>query len=74
MKRIYSKDTDTLMFVFRDVNVGEELDHVDLDDQTSLELDCNGNPVGLTIEFAKGRGVLREHADEPASASSAAAG
>ncbi len=55
MKRIYSEDTDTLMFVFRDVPVGEELDHVDLDENASLELDCDGYPVGLTIEFAKQR-------------------
>ncbi|MDE2892366.1 MAG: hypothetical protein OXN86_07705 [Chloroflexota bacterium] len=64
MKRFYAKDTDTLMFVFRDVSAGEELDHVDLDDDTSLELDCDGYPVGLTIEFAKKRGVLPEHATE----------
>ena len=64
VKRIYAKDTDTLMFVFRDVQVEEELDHVDLDDDTSLELDCDGNPVALTIEFAKKRGVLPEHATE----------
>ena len=55
MKRFYAEDTDTLMFVFRDVEIGEELDHVDLDEDTSLELDCNGYPVGLTIESAKQR-------------------
>ena len=52
------------MFVFRNANVGEELDHVDLDDDTALELDCDGNPVALTIEFAKKRGVIPEHATE----------
>ena len=64
VKRFYSADTDTLMLVFRNANVGEELDHVDLDDDTSLELDCDGNPVALTIEFAKKRGVIPEHATE----------
>ena len=64
VKRFYAKDTDTLMFVFRNANVGEELDHVELDDDTALELDCDGNPVGLTIEFARERGVLPEHAAE----------
>lgn len=56
MNRIYSKDTDTLMFVFSDKRV---VDHVDLDYQTLLELDCDGNPVALTIEHAREREVLR---------------
>ena len=57
MKRIYSEDTDTLTFVFSDERV---VDHVDLDFQTLLELDCDGNPVALTIEHARERKVLPE--------------
>ncbi len=57
MKRFYSKDTDTLMFVFSDERV---TDYVDLDFQTLLELDCDGNPVALTIEHARERKVLPE--------------
>ena len=56
MYRIYSRDTDTLLFVFCDERV---VDHVDLDYQTLLELDCDGNPVALTIEHARERDVLR---------------
>lgn len=56
MNRIYSKDTDTLMFVFSDERI---TDVVDLDYQTLLELDCDGNPVALTIEHARERDVLR---------------
>ncbi len=56
MNRIYSKDTDTLLFVFSDERIA---DVVDLDYQTLLELDCDGNPVALTIEHAREREVLR---------------
>lgn len=59
MKRIYSKDTDTLLFVFSDERV---VDYVDLDYQTLLELDCDGNPVSLTIEHARKRGIGQENA------------
>ena len=57
MKRFYFKDTDTLLFVFSDKRV---TDIVDLDYQTLLELDCDGNPVALTIEHARERNVLPE--------------
>lgn len=65
MKRIYSEDTDTLMFVFSDERVA---DYVDLDYQTLLELDCDGNPVALTIEHARERKVLPELKVEEVSA------
>ncbi len=57
MNRIYSKDTDTLLFVFSDKRI---TDVIDLDYQTLLELDCDGNPVALTIEHARERKVLPE--------------
>ena len=44
MKRFYFKDTDTLLFEFSDKPIA---DYVDLDYQTLLELDCDGNPVAL---------------------------
>jgi uncharacterized protein YuzE len=65
VKRLYSKDTDTLLFVFSDER---GVDHVDLDYQTLLELDCDGNPVSLTIEHARKRNVLPEFEVEQLSA------
>ena len=55
MKRFYFKDTDTLVFEFSDERI---TDIIDLDYQTLLELDCDGNPVALTIEHARERNVL----------------
>ena len=57
MKRLYFKDTDTLVFEFSDELVTEIFD---LDYQTLLELDCDGNPVALTIEHARERNILPE--------------
>lgn len=57
MKRFYFKDTDTLLFEFSDEPIA---DYVDLDYQTLLELDCDGNPVALTIEHARERKVMPE--------------
>ncbi len=50
-------DTDTLLFVFSDERI---TDVIDLDYQTLFELDCDGNPVALTIEHARERNVLPE--------------
>ena len=52
MSHIYFKDTDTLVFDFSDEEI---VDYIDLDSETLLELDGNGNPVALTIEFARKR-------------------
>lgn len=57
MKRFYFKDTDTLVFEFSNERI---TDIIDLDYQTLLELDCDGNPVALTIEHARERNVLPE--------------
>ena len=57
MKRLYFKDTDTLLFVFSDKRIA---DVIDLDYQTLLELDCDGKPVALTIEHARERNLLPE--------------
>ncbi len=61
MKRFYFKDTDTLLFQFSDERT---VDHIDLDYQTLLELDCDGNPVALTIEHARERNILPDSAIE----------
>ena len=57
MERFYFKDTDTRVFEFSEERI---VDIVDLDYQTLLELDCDGNPVALTIEHARKRRVLPE--------------
>ena len=57
MRRFYFTDTDTLLFEFSDERA---VDYVDLDEQTLLELDCNGHPVVLTIEHARERNVVPE--------------
>ena len=72
MRRQYSKDSDTLLFEFGDTYIDGPIDHVDLDYQTSIEFDCEGNLVSQTIEHATERGVLTEGADESASACTAA--
>ena len=61
MKRLYFKDTDTLVFEFSDERI---TDIIDLDYQTLLELDCDGNPVALTIEHARERNILPDSAIE----------
>jgi uncharacterized protein YuzE len=56
MKIKYFQDTDTLYIEFRTVEVAETKD---LDENTLLDLDRDGNLCALTIEHA------REHADIP---------
>ncbi|MBI3249062.1 MAG: DUF2283 domain-containing protein [Deltaproteobacteria bacterium] len=56
MKIKYFQDTDTLYIELREVEVAETKD---LDENTLLDLDQNGNLCGLTIEHA------RERADSP---------
>ena len=57
MRRQYFKDSDTLSFSFGSFYVDGPIDHVDIDYQTALEFDCEGNLVELTIEHAKERGL-----------------
>ena len=56
MKIKYFQDTDTLYIELRQSEVVETRD---LDENTILDLDQNGNVCALTIEHA------REHADIP---------
>ena len=56
MKITYFQDTDTLYIEFRAGSVAETRD---LDENTLLELDAEGQVVALTVEHA------RERADVP---------
>ncbi len=56
MKIKYFQETDTLYIEFRTVEVAESKD---LDENTLLDLDQEGNICGITIEHAS------EHADIP---------
>ena len=52
MKIQYFEDTDTLYLVFREANVEETKD---LDENTLVEFDAEGNLVSMTIEHARER-------------------
>jgi len=56
MKIKYFQDTDTLYIEFKATPVSESRD---LDENTLLELDAEGNVCGITVEHA------RERADIP---------
>lgn len=52
MRIRYFAGTDTLLIEFRDVPVAETRD---LDENTQLDLDANGNVCAITIEHASQR-------------------
>ena len=52
MKIKYFQDTETLYIEFRSVEVAETKD---LDENTLLDLDGEGNLCGITIEHARDR-------------------
>jgi uncharacterized protein YuzE len=52
MKIRYFQDTDTLYIEFRAAEVAETKD---LDEDTLLDIDQNGNICGITIEHASNR-------------------
>ena len=52
MKIKYFQDTDTLYIEFRATEVAETKD---LDENTLLDVDCDGNICGITIEHASKR-------------------
>lgn len=52
MKIKYFEDTDTLYIEFRE---GEIVETRDLDEDTILDVDCNGNICAITIEHARER-------------------
>jgi len=51
----YFQDTDTSYIEFRSVEVAETKD---IDDNTLLDLDANGNICGITVEHAKERAEI----------------
>ena len=55
MKIKYFQDTDTLYIEFRGVGVVETKD---LDENTLLDLDSDGNICGITVEHAKERAEI----------------
>ena len=57
MKLKYFKDTDTLYIEFRQREIFETRD---LDEDTLLEFDADGNFCALTLEHASGRTDLDE--------------
>ena len=52
MKLKYFEDTDTLYIEFREQEISESKD---LDENTLLELDANGNLCAITFEHASNR-------------------
>ncbi len=52
MKIRYFKDTDTLYIEFRGADVAETRD---LDEDTLLDIDAEGNICGITVEHAQKR-------------------
>ena len=52
MKIKYFKDTDTLHIELRDTEIAQTRD---LDENTQVDLDENGNLCGITIEHASQR-------------------
>ena len=52
MKARYFQDTDTLYFELR---ASEVTDTRDLDEDTVLDYDADGNVVGITLEHARSK-------------------
>ena len=55
MKIKYFQDTDTLYIEFRQVDVCETKD---LDENTLLDIDAEGNVCGITVEHATERAEI----------------
>lgn len=65
MKIKYFQDTDTLYIEFRAAAVAETRD---LDENTLLDLDSNGNICGITMEHARDRAEIPKFSYEQISA------
>lgn len=61
MKVRYFADTDTLYIEFRDVPVSETRD---LDDNTTLDVDADGEISAITVEHASTRAGIPEFSYE----------
>ena len=62
MRVQYLEDTDTLYGVFKDAEVRETRD---LDENTLIEFDAQGNLVSMTIEHARERVDLSSFSFQP---------
>jgi uncharacterized protein YuzE len=56
MKIRYFEDTDTLYIEFRDSGIAETKD---LDENTTIDVDAQGNVLGITFEHASKRTDIR---------------
>jgi uncharacterized protein YuzE len=65
MKVRYFSDTDTLLIEFRDAPVAETRD---LDENTILDLDSQGNICSITVEHASKRAGAPEFSYEQVAA------
>ena len=65
MKIRYFKDTDTLLIEFKDAPVSETRD---LDENTVLDLDAQGNVCAITVEHASMRAGIPEFSYEQVAA------
>lgn len=65
MKIQYSQDTDTLYIEFKAAKVAETRD---LDEDTVLDLDGDGNIVAMTVEHAKQRADIPKFSFEQVAA------
>jgi uncharacterized protein YuzE len=65
MKIRYFTDTDTLLIEFRDRPVAETRD---LDENTILDVDAEGNICAITIEHASSRAGIPEFSYEEVTA------
>lgn len=61
MKIKYFQDTDTLYIEFKSTTVSESRD---LDENTLLDLDAEGNVCGITIEHARDRADIPQFSFE----------
>ena len=57
MKMSYFEDTDTLYIEFKDSPISETRD---LDENTILDIDQNGNILAITVEHASDRTDIKE--------------
>lgn len=61
MKIKYFQDTDTLYIEFKSTTVSESRD---LDENTLLDLDAEGNVCGITVEHARDRADIPQFSFE----------
>lgn len=61
MKILYFEDTDTLLIEFMEASVAETRD---LDENTVLDLDADGNICAITVEHASKRAGIPQFSYE----------